>query len=49
MSPTAQPVECVGPEYRPEEEKPKATISTKIEHDNVIVLPQTSQLIALLT
>lgn len=43
------PSRCVGPAYRPEEQKPKATISTELEHENVQILPQTPQLIALLT
>ena len=43
------PARCVGPDYRPEEEKPTATVSTQIAHENVHILPQTPQLIALLT
>ena len=43
------PVNSVGPDYRPEDEKPTATVSTQISHDNVHILPQTPQLIALLT
>jgi len=39
----------VGPSYRPEEEKPTATVSRDVPHENVHVLPQTPQLIALLT
>lgn len=50
MSPQEEsPTECVGPEYRPDNQKPKATISKEVPHDNIIVLPQTPQLIALLT
>ncbi|KAK4193081.1 putative uracil phosphoribosyltransferase [Podospora australis] len=41
------PTKSVGPEYR--SEKPTATISTVVEFDNVTVLPQTPQLIALLS
>ena len=39
----------VGPDYRPEEEKPTATVSKKVPYENVHILPQTPQLIALLT
>jgi uracil phosphoribosyltransferase len=41
------PVKHVGPDYR--EEKPTATVSTSVEYENVHILPQTPQLIALLT
>jgi len=49
MSPKVQtaPAKSVGPEYRTE--KPTATVSTQISHDNVHILPQSPQLIALLT
>lgn len=43
------PTQSVGPDYRPETQKPTATISTKIRYENVHILPQTPQLIALLT
>ncbi|KAF2205813.1 PRTase-like protein [Delitschia confertaspora ATCC 74209] len=43
------PSQSVGPEYRPAEEKPTATVSTGVSHENVHILPQTPQLIALLT
>jgi uracil phosphoribosyltransferase len=43
------PAQSVGPEYRSESEKPTATVSTQVAHDNVHVLAQTPQLIALLT
>lgn len=43
------PADCVGPDYRPKTEKPTATVSTQISYDNVHILPQTPQLIALLT
>lgn len=43
------PAQFVGPEYFPDEEKPTATVSTKISQETVHILPQTSQLIALLT
>ncbi|KAJ0388223.1 hypothetical protein COL922a_000854 [Colletotrichum nupharicola] len=43
------PTQCVGPLYRSESQKPSATISTEMNLDNVIILPQTPQLIALLT
>lgn len=39
----------VGPSYRPAAEKPTATVSREVPHENVHVLPQTPQLIALLT
>lgn len=41
------PAQCVGPDYRPE--KPIATVSTPVSFPNVHTLPQTPQLIALLT
>ncbi|KAI1106103.1 uracil phosphoribosyltransferase [Jackrogersella minutella] len=47
--PQAGPVQCVGPDYRSPSQKPIATVSTEVEHDNVVTLPQTPQLIALLT
>ncbi|KAI9714762.1 MAG: Uracil phosphoribosyltransferase, synthesizes UMP from uracil [Bogoriella megaspora] len=48
--PSAQsPLQNVGPEYRPPGQKPTATVSKPVNHDNVHILPQTSQLIALLT
>ena len=47
MSPPSQ--EVVGPKYRSEDEKPLATVSNQCAHENVIILPQTTQLIALLT
>ena len=43
------PVKCVGPGYRDEEQKPSATVSTAVPFENVHVLSQTPQLIALLT
>ncbi|OKL61958.1 Uracil phosphoribosyltransferase [Talaromyces atroroseus] len=43
------PAQGVGPFYRPEGEKPTATVSKAVSFDNVHVLPQTPQLIALLT
>ncbi|KAK6349776.1 Uracil phosphoribosyltransferase, synthesizes UMP from uracil [Orbilia brochopaga] len=39
----------IGPSYREKDEKPQATVSGKIKFDTVHVLPQTPQLIALLT
>lgn len=41
------PTQSVGPDYRPE--KPIATVSTPVSFENVHTLPQTPQLIALLT
>jgi hypothetical protein len=43
------PSKCVGPEYKDSKDKPTATVSTEIHHDNVHILPQTPQLISLLT
>ncbi len=43
------PAQVVGPDYRPEGQKPTATVSTEVSYDNVHILPQTPQLIALLT
>ncbi|KAL1958321.1 hypothetical protein VTO42DRAFT_4638 [Malbranchea cinnamomea] len=43
------PSQGVGPVYKPDEEKPTATVSQVVPYDNVHVLPQTPQLIALLT
>lgn len=48
-SETQTPSQSVGPDYRPEEQKPTATVSTELSHENVHILPQTPQLIALLT
>ncbi|KAL7271675.1 Uracil phosphoribosyltransferase, synthesizes UMP from uracil [Rhizina undulata] len=48
MSTTPEaPAAAIGPQYK--EEKPQATVSTPINHKNVHILPQTPQLIALLT
>lgn len=43
------PSKCVGPEYKDSKDKPTATVSTEIPHANVHTLPQTPQLISLLT
>ena len=43
------PTQSVGPEYQPESKKPTATVSTPVDFENVTVLPQTPQLIALLS
>ena len=43
------PSSHLGPAYRPQEARPSATVSSKVAHDNVTILPQTPQLIALLT
>lgn len=45
----AGPVQCVGPVYRSASQKPSATVSTEMNIENVHILPQTPQLIALLT
>lgn len=47
--PVPSPAQGVGPIYRPDGEKPTATVSKDVSYDNVHVLPQTPQLIALLT
>lgn len=47
--PSPAPTQSVGPNYRPEKEKPRATVSKEPTQQNVTVLPQTPQLIALLT
>ncbi|KAI9716298.1 MAG: Uracil phosphoribosyltransferase, synthesizes UMP from uracil [Chrysothrix sp. TS-e1954] len=49
MASNEPPKECLGPEYRSKEEKPQATVSTTPSHENVLILPQTPQLISLLT
>lgn len=43
------PSKNLGPDYRPKEEKPQATVSTPVSHENIHILPQTPQLISLLT
>lgn len=43
------PTRPVGPDYRSESQKPAATVSTPVDIETVTVLPQTPQLIALLT
>ncbi|KAF2423307.1 uracil phosphoribosyltransferase [Tothia fuscella] len=43
------PSRAVGPTYRSEDEKPTATVSTEVPQSNVHILPQSSQLIALLS
>ncbi|KAL9055136.1 MAG: hypothetical protein Q9162_003713 [Coniocarpon cinnabarinum] len=49
MTSNGPPHHAVGPSYRRDSEKPRATVSNQCVNDNVIVLPQTPQLIALLT
>ncbi len=43
------PMQDVGPDYMPKAEKPTAAVSTSVSYDNVHILPQTPQLIALMT
>ncbi|KAJ4353798.1 Uracil phosphoribosyltransferase, synthesizes UMP from uracil [Didymosphaeria variabile] len=43
------PSQPLGPGYRDEAQRPTATVSKPIPQDNVFILPQTPQLIALLT
>ena len=45
----ASPALTLGPSYRPTSEKPTATVSRPVDTPNVHILPQTPQLIALLT
>ncbi|KAG9247888.1 uracil phosphoribosyltransferase [Calycina marina] len=49
MATSTSSSKSVGPDYRPEIQKPTATVSTAIPHKNVHTLSQTPQLIALLT
>lgn len=46
VSPPAKPI---GPSYRPEQEKPKCTVSLEVPHENVHTLTQSAQLLSLLT
>lgn len=48
-APTTSPMVCLGPDYRSDSQKPAATISKDVPFDNVHVLLQSPQLIALLT
>lgn len=41
--------QCIGPSHRPSDQKPSATVSVEVAFDNVCILPQTPQLIALLS
>ncbi|GAB0135513.1 UPRTase [Epichloe bromicola] len=41
--------QCIGPSHRPAGQKPSATVSAEVAFENVRVLPQTPQLIALLS
>jgi hypothetical protein len=43
------PSKQLGPEYKPLDERPQATVSTSVKLENVSILSQTPQLIALLT
>ena len=43
------PTKCVGPDFKDQDQKPSATVSTEVGIANVQVLPQTPQLIALLS
>lgn len=40
---------CIGPGHHSTGRKPSATVSAEVPFDNVCVLPQTPQLIALLS
>ncbi|KAI9158821.1 Uracil phosphoribosyltransferase [Paramyrothecium foliicola] len=48
-SSSTPPTQCVGPDFVAQDQKPSATVSAKVSFDNVRVLPQTPQLIALLS
>ena len=48
-SKSAPTTQCIGPDYRTESQKPTATVSTPVDFETVTVLPQTPQLIALLS
>lgn len=48
-TPASAPTQCVGPTFRDVADKPSATVSAVVSSDNVYVLPQTPQLIALLS
>lgn len=43
------PTRPVGPDYRSPSQKPAATVSTDVDFETVTILPQTPQLIALLS
>ncbi|KAF5138483.1 Uracil phosphoribosyltransferase [Metarhizium anisopliae] len=49
MSDRPVPTQCIGLSHRPTGEKPSATLSAGVNFDNVCILPQTPQLIALLS
>lgn len=51
MAPTdaQSPKQSVGPDYRSDKLKPTATVSTEVPFETVHILPQSPQLIALLT
>ncbi|CAH0053486.1 unnamed protein product [Clonostachys solani] len=49
MSSAPAPTQSVGPEFRSQESKPTATVSVNVDVENVKVLAQTPQLIALLS
>ncbi|KAL6849728.1 Uracil phosphoribosyltransferase, synthesizes UMP from uracil [Amphichorda felina] len=49
MAPSNAPTQTVGPDFKSRDQKPTATVSTEVNYDNVCVLPQTPQLIALLS
>jgi uracil phosphoribosyltransferase len=48
-APSPDPAKGLGPPYRPDAQKPTATVSRGVAHETIQVLPQTPQLIALLT
>jgi uracil phosphoribosyltransferase len=48
-APSPDPAKGLGPPYRPDDQKPTATVSRDVPHETVQILPQTPQLIALLT
>ncbi|KAI6781263.1 Uracil phosphoribosyltransferase-like protein [Emericellopsis cladophorae] len=49
MAPGNAPTQTVGPGFKSQAEKPQATVSVQVPFDNVRILPQSPQLIALLS
>ena len=43
------PTQTVGPDFRSQNQNPSATVSVEVPFENVHILPQTPQLIALLS
>lgn len=49
MAPGNAPTQTVGPGFKSQDQKPLATVSVEVPFDNVRILAQTPQLIALLS